>query len=175
MKEKALQEIVQIMQEHNLTIEDVVTFARTNIPSKNPIDILSKASFDVLIDSHGIQKRVPFKGRTGETILGLFPFKDDNHFLTLWEEEFFRKFADEERLPTIDFCERLLPLLPKINEAFGFLGKPILKGCYYARANHADGLNWIVGFDDNNLTSLPDDYYDTCALAKARYVGEFSE
>lgn len=175
MKEKALQEIVQIMQEHNLTLDEVTAFARINLPPQNPMDILSKASFDVLIDSDGIQKRVPFKGRTGETILGLFPFKDDNHYLGFWEDEFSRQFANEKRLPTIDFCERILPLLPKINEAFGFLGKPILKGCYYARANHADGLNWIVGFDDNNLTSLPYDYYDTWVIAKARYVEEFHE
>lgn len=175
MKEKFLQEIVQIMQEHNLTLEDVIAFARTNIPPQNPTDMLLKASFDVLIDSDGIQKRVPFKGRTGETILGLFPFKDDNHYLTLREDEILRPFADEDGLPTIDFCERLLPLLPKINEAFGFLGKPILKGCYYARANRADGMNWIVGFDENNLASLSSDYYESWDMAKARYVGEFHE
>lgn len=173
MKEKFLQEIVQIMREHNLTIEDVVIFAKEELPPKQLSDIFEP--IDLLCRVNGFSKRLPFGEGKGQKVDGLFPFKDDNHFLTLWEEEFFRKFADEERLPTIDFCERLLPLLPKINEAFGFLGKPILKGCYYARANHADGLNWIVGFDDNNLTSLPDDYYDTCALAKARYVGEFSE
>lgn len=175
MKEKALQEIVQIMQEHNLTLDDIAAFVGADIPEQSLSTMLSKVSCDVLIDSDGIQKRVPFEERTGKTILGLFPFKDDNHYLTLWEDESFRKFVDEERLPTIDFCERILPLLPKINRALDILGKPRLQGEYYARTNRSDGLNWIVAFDENNLTSLSDDYYDSPEMAKVRYVEEFHE
>lgn len=88
---------------------------------------------------------------------------------------FFRLLANEKYLPTIDFCERLLPLLPKINRALDILGKPRLQGHYYARANRADGMNWIVGFDENNLASLSSDYYESWGMAKVRYVEGFHE
>lgn len=174
MKEKALQEIVQIMQEHNLTLDDIAAFVGADIPEQSLSTMLSKVSCDVLIDSDGIQKRVPFEERTGKTILGLFPFKDDNHYLTLWEDESFRKFVDEERLPTIDFCKRLLPVLPIINDAFALLGKPpLMKGGYYAHASEDDNRNYIVSFEC--ISQLHCERHDMSALAKARYVKEFHE
>ena len=173
MKEKALQEIVRIMQEHNLTLEEVTAFAEENLSSKQLSDIFEQ--FDLRCLIYGVWKRVPFEEGKDQRAIGLFPFKDDNHYLGFWEDEFSRQFADEKRLPTIDFCERILPLLPKINRALDILGKPRLQGEYYARTNRSDGLNWIVAFDENNLTSLSDDYYDSPEMAKVRYVEEFHE
>ncbi len=174
MKEKALQEIVQIMQEHNLTIDEVMAFAEENLLPRR-FQEGSFEQFDLRCLVYGVWKRVPFEEGKDQRAIGLFPFKDDNHYLGFWEGEFSRKFANEERLPTIDFCEQLLPLLPKINLALDILGKPRLQGDYYARANRSDGLNWIVTFDESRLDSLPCDYYDTPDMAKMRYVEEFHE
>lgn len=163
-KEKALNEIVKIMQNNNLTLDEVADFL---CKQKG---VLSE--FDLLCLVNNNYARLPFAEGIGKNPQGLYPIKNDNRYLELTETEMtLRKFANERFVLPEEFCEQIYPLRAEINTALKLLSKPLLQGCYFAKGKEMPEQNWIVGFDDNSTGRLASDYYDADEMAKIRYFG----
>ena len=176
MKEEILQEIVQTMQEHKLTLKDVEAFAKKHLSPQDLPALLTNTSFDVLIDNYGTPKRIAFDEWTGETVLGIFPFKDEDVLIRSWEtnQTTPRKRFKEEDLPTMDLCLRIFPLLPKINEIFARLDQPKLQGRYYVHGRNHGYQNWIVTFEEGT-SKLKVEWCSSSVIAKHRYFTPFKD
>lgn len=155
-KQDALRLIKLLMQEHNIRMNEVAQ--------------MFEANFDLLCIKDGKKTRLPFNVGKDCNPSGIFPFKESDVYLELTEtEESLRKFADELRLPTLNFCKMVYAIRDELNKSLELLGRPIIKGCYFADGNDLYRLNWIVGFDDTSY--LTSDYYNNDEKAKIRYVG----
>ena len=176
MKEEILQEIVQTMQEHKLTLKDVEAFAKKHLSPQDLPALLTNTSFDVLIDHCGTQKRIAFDEWTGETVLGIFPFKDEDVLIRSWEsnQTTLRKRLKEKDIPTLDLCLRIFPLLSKINEIFARLDQPKLQGRYYVHGRGHGYQNWIATFDED-APKLKVEWFGSSEIAKFRYFTPFKD
>ena len=186
-KKTSLQEIARIMKDCHLTTDEVVDFIKKNsdttpqyLPKGSiaPLDLknFSIYQFDLLCSVDWNVKRVSWQDGACNYPRGLFPFKDDNHYLMLHDVNYIapRAHVFEHCLPTIDFCKRLFPLLPKINEALETLRLPELSGCYYARANEQDYKNWIVTFD-SSAAGLQYCCHEDSMMATVCYFQEYHQ
>ena len=165
-REKALNEIAEIMRKNNLSCDEVTNFVNTQ-----NIDL---PEFDLLCLVNNNLVRLPFDEGKDLNPQGLYPLKNSERYINFYESgETLREFANENLLFSEDFCEQIYPLCKQINNALSLLSQPLLQGCYFAVGKTLSDQNWIVSFDDNPTNQLTSDYYDDTEQAKIRYFGVF--
>ncbi len=161
-KELALQNIRDIMQQCNLSLNDVSNYLGT----------MAISNFDLLCVIDGKKKRVSFPEGKELNPIGIFPFKSDNSYLEFEQRDItYRQFADERRLPTESFYKKINAIRVELNESLRFLQKPVLYGSYFAISDYHKDANFIVFFDERNAESLPSDFYNNDEQAQIRYWG----
>jgi len=133
--------------------------------------------FDLLCTSNDGRRmlRLPYTEGKDRNPIAIF-FSQENPRLYLEFREFdncLRSYLKDSQLPSYQICEMIWSASKKINPCLRALGKPELKGYYFAQQGKCE-LNWIVGLNsEEGGADMPSDYYDTNERAKARYVGEF--
>ena len=160
-REQVIRKVINLLKESGLTIYDVHGYLRK----------ISHHQFDLLCRVDGEEKRLPFEEGKNNNPIGLFPFKEDSHYIEFAEvSECTRIHADETGLPTVGFFQEILPLMDEINACLKDLKQPVLDGYYFA--NKQDNLNWIVYLSGNDeAEELSVDYYGRAETAKIRYLG----
>lgn len=124
--------------------------------------------FDLLCDGN----RVPFSEGKNKNPVGIFPFKDEDTYLSLKEsEDCLRRDANSRFFPSRKFWERCFEIKDELNWRLKMLQSKPLEGDYFTTCDYQNGANWIVSFDENKTGYLFADYYNSNELAKARYVG----
>ena len=131
--------------------------------------------FDLLCTSDDGRRlfRLPYaQGKDRNPIAIFFSQENPKLYLELNEtENTIRSNVKDAHLPPYTICEEIWRVSEKLNPCLRALGKPELKGCYFAQQGKGN-LNWIVQLNSaEGGADMPSDYYDTNEHAKARYVG----
>lgn len=163
MKQKIINQIIQLMENMGITTEDII-IATNERASRKPMDLLCEVD--------GVKKRLPFEEGKSKKIVGIFPFANDIFLHVEEREETVRTDVDETKIPTCDIFDELHKIRVELNEALSSLGLPIVDGFYFAEpiiTMHQP--SWIVGW--NKEGKFCSDYYDTNVQAKVRYCDIF--
>jgi hypothetical protein len=172
-KEQIIKQIKNLMQEHGITLSDLVTeLDEVKVVSKKAPSL--NMDFDLACIGHGCKiSRYSFEiGRYFDPI-GIFPFKDSPIYLFFDEEPMKQRLGlIEDSIPSIELWKNLFFIRKEINKKLLELKKPILEGCYFSEPKTPLNLeNWVVEFK-NEESCLLYDAYNNSKLAKVRYVGK---
>lgn len=144
------------------------------LPANNQQTQEEDFPFDLLCTSDDGRRlfRLPYaQGRDRNPIAVFFSQENPKLYLELNEtENTIRSKVKDAQLPPYPICEAIWQISEKLNPCLRALGKPELKGCYFAQQGKGN-LNWIVKLNYEGEACMPSDYYDPNERAKARYVG----
>ena len=162
MKQKIINQIIQLMENMGITTEDIIIATNERACRK---------AMDLLCEVDGVKKRLPFEEGKSKKIVGIFPFANDI-FLYVEERETVRTDVDETKIPSRDIFDELHKVRAELNEALSSLGLPIVDGFYFAEPIIITWQpSWVVGW--NKVGDFCSDYYDFDVPAKVRYCDIF--
>ena len=169
-KQKKILQILEIMQESQISVEDIQEAAHNN--------------FDLLCKIHNSLRRVPFEKGKDLNPIGIFPFKNDNTYIVfdglghIANQNTKMQYAQEHQMakvniPTVDFFEKLFAVKYQLNATLVALKKPEFRDAYLARSpKYIPQANWIVAFFDDQ-EHLSSDFYESKEEAKICYIKKF--
>lgn len=168
-KEDALKVILGAMDESEVSVADISAALRARQHPK------PEENFDLLIESFGELKRVPFETGKNMAPLGIFPRNGLKFYLEL-DETGMVPFPDEKakaEFPDEEMCTLMQDVRNELNEKLRELGKPILSGDYWLNGHELPGhIGYhMARFRDGKLKV---DYYDASRKAKVRKFGRLS-
>lgn len=162
-KQKAILQILEIMQKEQISLEDLVY----QLPPKE------EKRPDLLCIVDGIEKRLPFAEGKALSPSGIFPSTSSSYLYIAESGKCARNTIREELLPTLSFfVDEVFPNIDTINAALTELDKPLLSGEYFASA--PNGLNHIVRFRYGQKSLFHDVYYSN-EIAKLRLCGHLDK
>lgn len=164
-KQRALLQILGIMQESDLTVTDIENAQKAQNQPK------AEETFDLLCEINGSLKRVPYE--TGKELApkAIFPRKNLKFYLSLEETGMvpYPKEDEKDKLADEDLCTLLMEIRPELNEKLRELGKPLLSGDYWLNGHELSGIGyWMARIREDQLKV---DYYDSLHRAKIRHIG----
>lgn len=168
-KEEALRQILAILDEQGeLSVSDISAALRAR-QHPQPTE-----SFDLLIESFGELKRVPFETGKNMAPLGIFPRNGLKFFIEL-DETGMVPFPELETKSTLideEMATLIMEVRNELNDKLRELGKPILSGDYWMNGHELSGIGyWMAKYRDGKLKV---DYYDASRKAKIRKFGRLS-
>ena len=167
-KEEALKIILGAMDECEISVADISAALRARQHPK------PEEKFDLLIESFGELKRVPFETGKNMDPLGIFPRNGLKFYIELDETGMvaFPDLAVKTELPDEEMAVLMSEVRNELNEKLRELGKPLLSGDYWLNGHELSGTGyWMAKFRDGKLRV---DYYDSSRKAKIRKFGRFS-
>lgn len=175
-KEKYLECIYQIMRKNDITVAELNAYIRSKQESApKVVSSPNKGEFDLLCHGHDATLlRLPFETGRKFSPIGIFPFSNDNRYISLDERED-KKHTDKDvetkYLLDVDFGCAVDKVKDRLNIHLKKLKKPILDGTYLADCQHMRGCGWLIDF--NVKHGFSSDYYGGNEKAKCRYQGTF--
>lgn len=168
-KEEALRQILAILDEQGeLSVSDISAALRARQHPK------PEENFDLLIESFGELKRVPFETGKNMAPLGIFPRNGLKFYIEL-DETGMVSFPELETKSTLideEMATLIMEVRNELNDKLRELGKPILSGDYWMNGHELSGIGyWMAKYRDGKLKV---DYYDASRKAKIRKFGRFS-
>lgn len=168
-KEEALRKILGIMDEQGeLSVADISVALRARQHPK------PEEKFDLLIESFGELKRVPFDTGKNMAPLGIFPRNGLKFYIELDETGMvpFPELATKDKLPDEEMATLMSEVRNELNEKLRELGKPLLSGDYWMNGHELSGIGyWMAKYRDGKLRV---DYYDASRRAKIRKFGRLT-
>lgn len=167
-KEEALKIILGAMDECEVSVADISAALRARQHPK------PEENFDLLIESFGELKRVPFETGKNMAPLGIFPRNSLKFYIKLEETGMvpFPELETKDSLIDEEMATLISEVRNELNEKLRELGKPILSGDYWMNGHELSGIGyWIAKFRDGKLRV---DYYDASRKAKIRKFGRLS-
>ncbi|MEE6206640.1 MAG: hypothetical protein VZR95_01120 [Alphaproteobacteria bacterium] len=164
-KQEAVQQILGIMQDNNITVADIT--ATIKAQSRPQV----QENFDLLCEINGIRKRLPFDTGKDLNPIAIFPRQNLKFFLSLEETGMISYPAanEKEQLADEDLCTLLMEVRPELNEKLRELGKPIVSGDYWLNGHELSGVGyWMARIREDQLKV---DYFDASKKAKVRHIG----
>ena len=164
-KKEAIQQILGIMQENELTVSEILAAQK----AKNNPKV--EETFDLLCEINGEMKRVPFETGRDLNPKAIFPRKNLKFWLELDETGMIQFPAEKEkdRLLDEDLCTLVLEVRTELNEKLRELGKPLFSGEYWMNGHELSGIGYWMAIIREDRMRI--DYYDSTRKAKVRYIG----
>ena len=167
-KEDALKVILGAMDESEVSVADISAALRARQHPK------PEENFDLLIESFGELKRVPFETGKNMAPLGIFPRNGLKFYIEL-DETGMVPFPELETKSTLideEMATLIMEVRNELNDKLRELGKPILSGDYWMNGHELSGIGyWMAKYRDGKLKV---DYYDASRKAKIRKFGRLS-
>ena len=167
-KEDALKVILGAMDESEVSVADISAALRARQHPK------PEENFDLLIESFGELKRVPFETGKNMAPLGIFPRNGLKFYIEL-DETGMVPFPELETKSTLideEMATLIMEVRNELNDKLRELGKPILSGDYWMNGHELSGIGyWMAKYRDGKLKV---DYYDASRKAKIRKFGRIS-
>ena len=158
MKKEKIKQILQIMEEHNISINEIV----------QQRDAWEKAKFDLLCCIQGEYKRIRYDIGKHLNPIGIFPTLS-NAYLLIGERDYrHRSCANESRLIPKHFWAEIFTVINSLNKALEELEDQKLDGDYFVKQDGCSG---------NLIVNLPtESFIDGFSgiEAKTRYWGLFN-
>lgn len=167
-KEEALRVILGAMDESEVSIAEISAALRARQHPK------PEENFDLLVESFGELKRVPFDTGKNLAPLGIFPRNGLKFYIELDETPTvpFPDLAVKAELPDEEMAVLMAEVRNELNEKLRELGKPLLSGDYWLNGHELSGTGyWMAKFRDGKLRV---DYYDASRRAKIRKFGRLT-
>jgi hypothetical protein len=168
-KDEALRKILGIMDEQGeISVSDISSALRARQHPK------PEENFDLLIESFGKLKRVPFETGKNMAPLGIFPRNGLKFYIELDETPMvpFPELKTKSELIDEEMATLIMEVRNELNDKLRELGKPILSGDYWMDGHELSGIGyWMAKYRDGKLKV---DYYDASRRAKIRKFGRLT-
>lgn len=129
--------IVKALCENGLSIPDVIKHFEA-MPASVQFDLVVKDQDDTLV-------RVPFStDLTGVELIGICPFKDSDYYIATQETYQRNDQCDTDRLPKIEFMQRISEVRHDLNEALAKLNMPKIEGIYHVHPVEGFAIPMVV-------------------------------
>ena len=129
--------IVKALCENGLSIPDVIKHLES-MPVSVQFDLVVKDQDDTLM-------RVPFSTDiTGVELIGICPFKDSDCYIETKEAYQRNDQCDIDRLPKIEFMQRISTVRQDLNDALAKLNMPKIEGIYHVRPVEGFAIPMVV-------------------------------
>ena len=164
-KQYVLRTMALQVVKHSISMEEI----KEEVAAVKREMIAKQETFDLLIVVDGQERRVPFDVGKDACPVAIFPFKDQDIYISLDESgECLYPRSEQSNLPSVGFMEEVMDVRPELNERLRQLGKPILSGQYWVRGYSLDICYWYVLIRKNEIKR---DFGDAEAVGKVRLVG----
>lgn len=143
--------IVRALCENGLSFIDIIKHFEA-MPASVQFDLVVKDQDDTLM-------RVPFSTDiTGVELIGICPFKDSDYYIETKEAYQRNDQCDIDRLPKIEFMQRISEVRQDLNDALVKLNMPKIEGIYHVHP--------VEGFAIPKVVEMTEDVaYDARATA----------
>lgn len=129
--------IVKSLCENGLSIPDVIKHLES-MPASVQFDLVVKDQDDTLV-------RVPFStDLTGVELIGICPFKDSDYYIATQETYQRNDQCDIDRLPKIEFMQRISEVRHDINDALAKLNMSKIEGIYHVHPVEGFAIPMVV-------------------------------
>lgn len=125
-KASALLKVAELICNNGIEIPEVIEEIKLMMPVKKQIDLAVKLNGGTII-------RLPYtEDNCRLNVVGVFPFKTNNHYLKLRQDEYIHanKYAKED-LPNGEFMQKLSSVRKSVNCVLRKLNKPEIDGFYH--------------------------------------------